>query len=283
MIFSAWRTAHVRLASLTRARTREEIMPIETSVKRMGPTPEHVIAEQKRRAAKAAAEEALTGTAVVPASTASTALALPDTRTAAQQYIDENAPSSIVGRLIKFSKDGVFTTPDDGEPVSEDADFIALCDETLVGWIKFNGKDAPPDRVRGLLLYSDFRMPARDTLGDTDATQWESGLSGAPEDPWKSQACLVLQSVETRELFTFTTTSTTGRRAISNLLRHYDRMQKTNADEVPLVKLKPGGFNHRKVGWVATPVFAVVGRTPRDSAARPDTSVAADMDDFIPF
>ena len=49
------------------------------------------------------------------------------------------------------------------------------------------------------------------------------------------------------------------------------------------MKLKPGGFNHRKVGWVATPVFAVVGRVPRDSAAKPDTSMAADLNDEIPF
>jgi hypothetical protein len=45
-----------------------------------------------------------------------------------------------------------------------------------------------------------------------------------------------------------------------------------------------GGFQHRdeRVGWVATPVFAVVGRTPKDSAAKPDTSLAADMNDEIP-
>jgi hypothetical protein len=49
------------------------------------------------------------------------------------------------------------------------------------------------------------------------------------------------------------------------------------------VKLKQGGFNHRKVGWVATPVFAVVGRTSRGNAAKPDTSSAADMNDEIPF
>jgi hypothetical protein len=259
-------------------------MPIDVHPKRMPLRPEQIIAQQnadaaKRRAAKDAMEE-VTSTAVVPA--ACNAVALPDSRTAAQRYIDENAPSSIVGRLVKFSKDGVFTTADNGEAINEDADFIALCDETLVGWIKFNGKENPPDRVMGL-LYSDFRMPMRDTLGDTDASQWEEGLSGGPEDPWKSQACLVLQGVETKELFTFVTTSATGRRAIGNLLRHYDRMQKTNADEVPVVKLKPGGYNHRKVGWVATPVFAVVGRVPRDSAAKPDTSAAGDMNDSIPF
>ena len=176
--FPTRRTAHDRPNSTTlREKRKRKTMPIETSAKRMPPRPEQIIAEQKRRAAKAHAEEAASGTAVVPTSNASTAVALPDSRTAAQKYIDENAPSSIVGRLVKFTKDGVFTTADDGEPVSEDADFIALCDETLVGWIKFNGKDEPPDRVMGL-LYSDFRMPMRDSLGDTDASQWEERTFG---------------------------------------------------------------------------------------------------------
>jgi hypothetical protein len=34
---------------------------------------------------------------------------------------------------------------------------------------------------------------------------------------------------------------------------------------------------------VSVPVFAVVGRAPRDSAARPDTSPSSDMNDRIPF
>jgi hypothetical protein len=81
------------------------------------------------------------------------------------------------------------------------------------------------------------------------------------------------------------TSSITGRRAIGNLLRHYNRMQTTNPDMYPVAKLKVGGFQHRddRVGWVKTPAFAVVGRAPKDSAAKPDTSVAADMDDEIPF
>ena len=46
--------------------------------------------------------------------------------------------------MIKFSKDGKFFTPDDEGEISEDQDFIALCDETLVGWVKFNGPGEPP-------------------------------------------------------------------------------------------------------------------------------------------
>jgi len=51
-----------------------------------------------------------------------------------------------------------------------------------------------------------------------------------------------------------------------------------------VVRLKIGGFQHRddRVGWVKTPVLAVVGRAPKDSAAKPDTSIAADMNDEIP-
>jgi len=72
---------------------------------------------------------------------------------------------------------------------------------------------------------------------------------------------------------------------VGNLLRHYDRLTKTHPDMYPVVRLKAGGFNHRdeRVGWVNTPVFAVVGRTPKDSAAKPDTSLAAQMDDELPF
>jgi hypothetical protein len=95
----------------------------------------------------------------------------------------------------------------------------------------------------------------------------------------------VLQRGDTGELFTFTTSSKTGRRAVGNLLHHFNRMQKTNADMFPVIKLKTGGYDHKdpRVGWVNTPVFAVVGRAPRDSAAKPDSSLRGDMDDEIGF
>jgi hypothetical protein len=257
------------------------------TTKRTPPTPEQIIAEQKRQAeTETAARKARKVAVTVPAKVASTPVAapLPDTRTEVQKYIDEVAPANIVGRMVKFGKDGKFVTADDDEPIDESAEFVALCDETLIGWIRFHRDgETPPDRVQGL-LYDGFVMPPRETLGDMDQTQWVNGLSGKPEDPWKHQMCLVLQHTETRELFTYVTTSDTGRRAVGNLLRHYDRMRRSGTDEVPVVRLKVGGFNHRddRIGWVPTPVFAVVGRAPRDSAATPDTSTAADLNDGIP-
>src|SRR5262249_19031837 len=115
-------------------------------------------------------------------------------------------------------------------------------------------------------------------LGDTDPAQWEKGLDGRPADPWLHQMCLVLQECDSGELYTFVSTSNTGRRAIANLLRTYERLRAK--DEVPLVKLKVSGFEHRdaRVGWVKVPAFVVVGRGPRNSAAKPEM-----LNDEIPF
>ena len=136
-----------------------------------------------------------------------TDVALPDTRTPQQAYLDEIAPpSSLVGRPIKFDgKAGKWLFSDTDEEIGPNTDFIALCDEILIGWIKFNGKGEQPDRIQGL-LYDGFIMPPQSTLPDRDPSKWELGLSGEPDDPWQHQMCLVLQSPGTHELGTFATT-----------------------------------------------------------------------------
>ena len=117
------------------------------------------------------------------------------------------------------------------------------------------------------LLYDGFNMPKREELGDLDQADWPAGLSGAPEDPWQHHIYLVLQHADTAELFTFATSSMTGRRAVGNLLRHYDRMRRTHPNELPVIKLKVGGFQHRdeRIGWVSQPCV-----TRARSPASPD-------------
>lgn len=253
-----------------------------TSIQRGNRTPAQVLAQQK---ADAERQQKQAGSWAAPAvAPQAPTPVVPDNRTATERYVDEIAPSTIAGKLVKFSKDGQFVISETGDAIDPNADFVAMADETLIGWIRFNGQDAPPDRHQGL-LYDGFVMPDRKTLGDLDPTKWELGLSGQPADPWQHQICLVLQHRATLELFTFTTSSTTGRRAIGNLLRHYDRMRRSDADNYPVVRLKPGGFNHRdeRIGWVPVPTFAAVGKAPKASAAVPDTSVDADMNDSLPF
>jgi hypothetical protein len=259
---------------------RENAMEQKTP-KHQAPTPQQVIAEQDRLAKKDTAAAAPASTAV--AEVKSTSVAVPDGRTPHEQYLDGIAPASIVGRLIKFSKDGKYITKDDDATISDTVDFIALCDQTLVGYLKFNGEGEPPDRIMGL-LYDGFVMPTVDSLPDRDKTNWEDGLDGEPSDPWQHHMYLVLQRSDTAELFTFDTGSKTGRRAVGTLLRDFDRSQRTHPNTYPVIRLKVTGFDHKdsRVGRVLTPLFVVVGRAPKDSAAKPD-GVRNDMNDKIPF
>jgi hypothetical protein len=224
------------------------------------------------------------GTAV-PAVRKNTVVAVPDTRTAHERYLDEIAPTSIVGRMIKFSREGQFVTADDGESISESTEFIALVDQLLTGWVKFNGSGEPPIKIMGL-HYNGFVMPPVEELPDRDPTEWELGLDNQPSDPWKHFQYLILQQADTADLFTFVTQSQTGRCAVGNLMRHYDRQQKTHPDTYPRVRLKPGGFvpkDPRKGTWVPVPTFVVVGRALKDSTVKPDTSLSGDLDDKIDF
>lgn len=271
-------------------------MPIDVHPRRKGPTSDEVIAEQKRQAAALLElkKQAAASSHQVPAKVAANmpAPVAIDNRTAQEKYLDELAPSSgIVGRLSKFDPKGArFVTTDDGEAMGDTNEFYALCDETLTGRIKFSDEEGvPPERHMGL-YYEGYIPPARETLGDMDEREWPIGLTGKPEDPWRLMMNLVLQETETRELFTFSTQSKTGRGAVVNLLRHYDRLRRTHPDDVPIVRLKVGYYTPRErpqLGPQAKPVFAVVGKAPRNCAARPeipppDTSVDADLNDEIP-
>jgi hypothetical protein len=164
------------------------------TAKRTPPTPEQIIAEQKRQAEKeTAARKAAAMVPAKPAGAVTPALPpAPDPRTEVQKYIDEIAPASIVGRMVKFSKDGEFVTADDDGSIDENAEFVALCDETLIGWIRFQRDgETPPDRVQGL-LYDGFVMPPRETLGDMDQTQCPFGPIVAADRGtrlWPRPAC----------------------------------------------------------------------------------------------
>ena len=78
-----------------------------------------------------------------------------------------------------------------------------------------------------------------------------------PEDPWRHQMYLVLQEPKTQALYTFVTSSVTGRNGVGKLLRHYDRMRRNDPNSYPVVRLKPSGYQSKKpgVGWVHTPSF----------------------------
>ena len=246
--------------------------------------PEDIVNEQKRVASapkqRAAASHQAPPPAAKPA--ASPASNMPvkaatdtpatmavDNRDVAEKVVDGILQSSISGDLAKFDgKEGKFIIAETEEELDSDTDYVVYADDTLWGLIKFHDDGTQPDRHQGL-LYAGYVPPPRDSLGDLDEADWPIGLSGAGEDPWKLQFYLVLQSTTTQALITFVTSSTTGRRGVSKLLAHYNRMRRTDPDSYPIVRLQPSGYTHKKYGWIHTPSFRVVGRIRKNRRETP--------------
>jgi hypothetical protein len=187
------------------------------------------------------------------------------------------------GTFIKFAKDGVYRKQIDDTEIPKGTEAVLIYDQVRVGWIKFMGKGNPPLRQMGP-VFEGYVPPDRDSLGDTDETNWEIGLSGRPTDPWQFQILLPLQDTKTGELLIFGTSSITGRRACDSMISTCSRMQRAEPDYYPIVRLDVSGFEHRdeRIGWVRTPAFTRVGK-----ALKADVSVtvtgADEMSDSILF
>jgi hypothetical protein len=187
------------------------------------------------------------------------------------------------GTVLRFNKDGKFVQPTAGDAeVPEGTELVCHWYGARAGYQRFNGPGQPPN-VKIDLVFGG-KPPERSELGDDDASQWPvSEMTGRPEDPWREVQMVPLESPETGEIFVFQTMSVTGLRAVANLLRQSARMATKNPDHLPVVKLRAGGFDHRKYGWVRVPAFEFVGKAPRTNTAAAETSVAAHLNDEIPF
>jgi hypothetical protein len=187
------------------------------------------------------------------------------------------------GTVLRFSKDGKFVQPTQGDAeLAEGTELICHWDQARAGYQRFNGTGEPPD-IRIDLIFGG-KPPERSELGYDDASQWSiSDMTGRPEDPWREVQMVPLESVETGEVYIFQTMSVTGLRSVATLLRQSSRFAAKNPEHLPVIKLRAGGFDHKKYGWVRTPAFEFVGKAPKTNAAAAETSVSADMDDEIPF
>jgi hypothetical protein len=150
----------------------------------MTQTTEQVLAQQQADAARERQQKQKAQSKPAPQSVAakqspqSTAIATkptgtlpvaPDTRTNVERFLDAEAPSRVVGRRVDFSKEGEYPIAGtEGDKIGPETDFHALCSETLIEWIKFNGEGIPPTQIAGLLYDDGFELPPRDVLGDLD-------------------------------------------------------------------------------------------------------------------
>jgi hypothetical protein len=193
------------------------------------------------------------------------------------------AKHSSTGIPVRFNKDGKFILPTEGDKeLSESSTYAVIWDQGRGGFQKFGGKGERPEYRVGL-IFGD-KPPERGELPDNDPSQWPiSDLSGEREDPWREVIMVPLQSTEDGQVYVFSTMSVTGLRAASNLLTQSARMAAKDGDHYPVIKLRCGGYEHKRFGWVKVPGFERVGKAPKSDITAAVTSIAGDMDDEIPF
>jgi hypothetical protein len=133
------------------------------------------------------------------------------------------------------------------------------------------------------MWYDGYLPPKAEDLPDRDPLAWEvSNVTGKLEDPWKEINWLVLQRVDTGELFTFEAAAPTHIPPVGTLLKHFRRREKQHPDQYPIIRLGLSGWDRGPpVGWVHKPNFIVTGHTAKDNAAAAAT-LQEEMNDEIP-
>jgi hypothetical protein len=184
----------------------------------------------------------------------------------------------IEGEKLTFKR-GSYYAGKDKRKIELGTRFIAGVHTVQFTWTKWIDRQ-PVDRRSGYLLDA-YVPPKREELDANDESLWPVGDDGEPKDPWVFTTSIVLVHAETKETFTFITTSKGGSDAIKSLSRAYGRKIRTEPSAVPEIALDASSYPHpkRSFGEIDVPVFRISGWTESAPTAPQD----AEPDDPIPF
>jgi hypothetical protein len=188
----------------------------------------------------------------------------PATKNYFEQYGEVATQRNVIGRLLKFSKFGDYLAGQDEEKINHGTAVAAYMPSLSVGYMRWEvGK--PVEYAMGP-VGEGFVPPPRSELGHTDESKWDTFDDGRPRDPWQFSNALVLANLENDELFTFSTSSKGGLGAIGELAKTYGKRIRQKPDEVPIVELAVGSYQHnnRNYGEIRYPIFKVVGWVSND-------------------
>jgi hypothetical protein len=261
-----------------------EKLNFERHTKRKPPTPEQIRAEQKQQAEADTAQIQANLPAVPPA--AQLPAIMEPALNNADEYLARN-PSMVVGRPAHPNgKDGTIYYNDDNTEVSPKTVWTVITDGIWVGRVRLvEGEPAQYDG--GLFFTPDWRRRARQELGDLDPTIWPVNRfdSSKRDDPWKEAAYIPMEDGASGEMITLQIQSkpkTAAVFATDGFLRYCKQTLKRFPDFYPLVKIGMSPYPSKQFGQQWKPNFQPCGKIARASAAKPDASIGADMNDAIP-
>jgi hypothetical protein len=172
------------------------------------------------------------------------------------------------GDLLTFTKFGDFVAGRDKQEVPFGTRLVVHVPTMLIGYVRWEN-DMPVDYQMGL-LEEGFVPPKRDELGYLDKSQWETYEDGGTKDPWKSSNQVVMTGIDNEVVYTFTTSSKTGRSGLGIVVKEYGRRIRQFPDEYPVVELRRGSYIDRRrpfIGEVRIPVFTIVDWVPAEPHA----------------
>ncbi len=210
----------------------------------------------------------------------STDIAEANSKNPFEAYGEGVTQRNIVGTLLKFSK-GDYLAGQGNDEIPVGTKMVANMDSLLVGWIRW-ANNKPTDQQMGAVIEG-FQPAKRVDLGDNDKAQWDVDDQGQQRDPWQFSNYLVLANPETKELYTFTTSSRGGLNAIGELSKTYGKEMRQRPNEWPVIALNIDSYNHpnKQFGRIKIPVFSITGwvtktETQQLAIAANETAVAGE-------
>jgi hypothetical protein len=163
----------------------------------------------------------------------------------------EGETRMVRGSLLKFS-DWRWTVGKEATAIDSGKRLLAVA--TSAAWIRW--QDGKPVEYR--IRRPGERLPEREELGFDDETEWDTGPSGEPKDPWANTRLLFLTDPATAEAYTFSTSSYGGRAAVIDLADAIQRMRLAHPNATPIVELHAVEMPTR-YGRKSKPLFKIVG------------------------
>ncbi len=168
-------------------------------------------------------------------------------------FAKDNSRKNWVGTLLKFVK-GDWQAGQDGADIPLGTRMVAVMPSLVTGWIKWS--DGKPVVHEMGLVDEGFKAAPRESMGDTDESEWEEDNKGNKRDPWQKGAYLVLID-ENENIFTFAAGSKGGMGAIGELASMFSKHRKMYPEQIPVVTLGGSSYKHIEYGKVPTPVLTI--------------------------
>jgi hypothetical protein len=167
------------------------------------------------------------------------------------------------GEFLKCPE-GFWSVGKEGSALPRDTRLVAT--STTAAWVKWSGNRPVESHIRR----PGEQLAEREELGDLDESAWEAGPDGRPRDPWQNTRYCYFVNPEAAAVYTYSTSSWSGRSAVSGLGDQIARMRLARPGSLPIVEFDSAPHK-TKFGLKRKPILRIVGWVGGDlSAAAPD-------------